>query len=70
MSITKGKTVTIGKHFFDFEDGDFGFAISDNMAMDSDCNMMMRMSDNMAMDFNSGDIHIISSWSNDDKDED
>lgn len=26
----------MGKHFFDFEDGDFAFSISDNMAMDSD----------------------------------
>lgn len=40
----------MGKHFFDFEDGDFVHTISDNMAIDSDGNMMMRMSDNMAMD--------------------
>lgn len=70
MSITKRKTVTMGKHFFDFEDGDFVHTISYNMAIDSDGNMMMRMSDNMAMDLDSGDIHIISSWSNDDEDED
>lgn len=70
MSITKRKTVTMGKNFFDFEDGDFVHTISDNMAIDSDGNMMMRMSDNMAMDLDSGDIHIISSWSNDDEDED
>ena len=56
----------MGKHFFDFEDGDFVHTISDNMAIDSDGNMMMRM----AMDLDSGDIHIISSWSNDDEDED
>ena len=55
----------MGKHFFDYDDDDFGFAISDNMAIDSAGNMMMRMSDNIAMDLNSGDIHIISSWSND-----
>lgn len=60
----------MGKHFFDFEDGDFAHTISDNMAIDSDGNMMMRMSDNMAMDLDSSDIHIISSWSNDDEDED
>lgn len=60
----------MGKHFFDSEDGDFVHTISDNMAIDSDGNMMMRMSDNMAMDLDSGDIHIISSWSNDDEDED
>ena len=70
MSITKWKTVTMGKHFFDFEDGDFAHTIFDNMAIDSDGNMMMRMSDNIAMDLDSGDIHIISSWSNDDEDED
>lgn len=59
----------MGKHFFDFEDGDFARTIFDNMAIDSDGNMMMRMSDNMAMDLDSGDIHIISSWPNEDKDE-
>ena len=55
--------------FFDYDNGDYGFAISDNMAMDSDGNMMMRMFDNMAMDMDSGDIHMISSWSMDDEDE-
>ena len=55
--------------FFDYDNGGFGFSISDNMRMDSDGNMMMRMSDNMAMDMDSGDIHMISSWSADDDDE-
>lgn len=60
----------MGKHFFDFEDGDFAFSISDNMAMDSDGDLMMRMGNNMAMDMNTGDIHMISSWPNDnDEDE-
>lgn len=59
----------MGKLFFDYDNGDYGFAISDNMAMDSDGNMMMRMSDNMAMDMDSGDIHMISSWSMDDGEE-
>ena len=59
----------MGKHFFDFEDGDFAFTISDNIAMDSDGNMMMRMGDNMAMDMDSGDIHLVSSWSDDDADD-
>lgn len=39
----------MGKHFFDFEDGDFAFSISDNMAMDSDGDLMMRMGNNMAI---------------------
>ena len=58
----------MSKHFFDFEDGDFCFSLSDNMAMDSDGNMMMRMGDNMAMDMDSGDLHIISSRGRDDND--
>ena len=56
----------MGKHFFDFEDGDFAFSISDNMAMDSDGDLMMRMGNNMAMDMDTGDIHMISSWPHDD----
>ena len=59
----------MGKHFFDFEDGDFAFTISYNIAMDSDGNMMMRMGDNMAMDMDSGEIHLVSSWSDDDEDD-
>ena len=55
----------MGKHFFDYEDGDFTYSISDNMAIDSDGNLLMRMGDNMAMDTDSGELHIISSWSND-----
>ena len=56
----------MGKHFFDFEDGDFAFSISDTIAMDSDGDLMMRMGNNMAMDMDTGDIHMISSWPNDD----
>ena len=56
------------KHIFDYEDGDFAFTVSDNMAMDSDGNMMMRMGDNMAMDMDSGDIHLTSSWADNEDD--
>ena len=59
----------MSKIFFDYEDGDFAHSISDNMAMDSDGNLMMRMGDNMAMDMDSGELHIISSWLNDDDEE-
>ena len=50
----------MGKHFFDFEDGDFAHSFSDNMAIDSDGDLLMRMGDNMAMDLDSGELHIIS----------
>lgn len=43
----------MGKHFFEFEDGDFANSISDNMAMDMD----------------SGELHIISGFSNDEDDD-
>ena len=33
----------MGKHFFDSEDGDFAYSISDNMAIDSDGDLLMRM---------------------------
>ena len=41
----------MSKHFFDYDDGDFAMSISDNMAMD----------------MGTGDIHMISSWPDDDE---
>ncbi len=58
----------MSKNFFDFDDDDFGMSISDNMAVDSEGNFMMRMSDNMAMDMDTGDIHFISGWSDEEDD--
>ena len=55
--------------FFDIDDGDMIFGISDNMGMDSDGNMMMRMGDNMAMDMDSGEMHMVSGWDSDDDDD-
>lgn len=52
------------KHFFDYDDGDMAFSISDNMAMNSDGDLLMRLSENMAMNMDSGEIHFISTWSN------
>lgn len=43
----------MSKSFFDFDDGDFGMAVSDNMAMDMD----------------TGDIHFIFGWSDDEDDD-
>ena len=54
---------------FDYNDGDFGYQLSDDLAMDSDGHLMMRMGDNMAMDMNSGDLHIVSGWNDDDEDD-
>jgi hypothetical protein len=54
---------------FDIEDGDFLVKTSDNMAYDSEGNMMMKIGRNMAMDMDSGDIHFVSGWSSFDSDD-
>ncbi len=58
----------MGKYFFDYDDGDFAYSLSDNMAMDSNGDLLMRISNNMAMELDSGELHIISSWSTDEED--
>ena len=57
----------MSKYIFDYDDGDFAMSISDNMAIDSDGDLMLRMGDHMAMDMDTGDIHMISSWTDDDE---
>lgn len=59
----------MGKHFFDYEDDDFACSISDNIAIDSDGDLLIRMGYDMAMDMDSGELHIISGWSNDEDDD-
>lgn len=55
----------MGKHIFDYEDGSFGMSLSGNMLIDSDGDLMMKMSDNTAMDMDSGELHLISSFGED-----
>ena len=55
------------KPIFDLEDGDFIFSTSGNLGFDSDGNMMMRISDNMSMDMDSGELHFVSSWEDDEE---
>ena len=50
--------------FFDIFKGKFGFKMSDDMGMDSDGDMM-RVGDNMAMDMDSGELHMVSGWDDD-----
>lgn len=52
----------MGPLFFDFEDGDSVFPVSDHMGIDSDGHMMTRMGGNMAMDMDSGELHMVSGW--------
>ena len=48
----------MGKHLFDYEDGDFAHTILDNMAIDSEGDLLMRMGDNVAMDMDSGELNF------------
>ena len=59
----------MSKPIFDLEDGDFIFSTSRNIGFDSDGNMMMRMSENMAMDMDSGELHFVSSWDDEEDDD-
>ena len=47
---------------FDYSDGDFIMPMNDDMGMDSDGNLHMRMDANCSMDMESGDIHFTSPW--------
>lgn len=48
--------------FFDYETGEFVYAVSDDMAINSDGGLLMRMGDDMAMDMETGELHIVSGW--------
>ena len=53
----------MGKSVFDYNDGDF-ISSTSSLGFDSDGNMMMRLGDNMALEVDSGELHIVSSWEN------
>lgn len=60
---------------FDYEDGDIIIQTGDNTGFDFDGHMHIKMGNNMSMDTQTGDIHITSSWKNnnslwDDEDDD
>ena len=55
----------MSRMIFDLDDGDFILSSCDT-GIDSDGDMMMRVSDNMAMDMDSGDLHFVSSWDEED----
>lgn len=54
---------------FDFDDGDIVYPISDDMAIDFDGNILMRMGDCLALDMDTGELHITSSWPDEENDD-
>ena len=53
---------------FDFTDGDCVFSISNDTAIDSEGHLMVRSGDNAAIDLETGELHITSSWDDDEDD--
>ncbi len=53
---------------YDFESGEIAHIISENMAIDGKGKLLIRMGDNMAMNMDTGNIHIVSDWDDDDDD--
>ena len=47
---------------FDYSDGDFIMPLDDQLGIDSDGNLHMRMGENCSMDMDSGDLHFASPW--------
>ena len=51
------------KRLFDHKDEDYAQTISDNMAMNSDGDLMLFMGEHMAMELDSDELHLVSEWS-------
>ncbi len=51
---------------FDYDDGDFIYQTSDNMGMDSNGDLHIRVGDNMSMALDTGELNFNSGWKNDD----
>ena len=56
------------KQILNFDDGNLIFPTPGNVGFDSNGNMVLKMSDNMAMDMDSGEIHFVSSWDEEEDD--
>ena len=54
------------KPIWDFEDGDFIMDMGGDMGLDSDGNMMIKIGSDIAMDIETGDLHIVSGWDDED----
>ena len=57
----------MGRFIFDLDDGDM-IRTSGDIGFDEDGDMVMRISDDMAMDMDTGEMHIVSGWDDEDDD--
>lgn len=51
---------------FDYDKGELIIQTSDNTGITTDGHLVTRVGDNMAMDLDSGELHITSSWNDED----
>ncbi|MDY4029039.1 MAG: hypothetical protein SOY46_07285 [Butyrivibrio crossotus] len=55
-------------NYFDYTTGEFGFNMGDDsMLMNQDGDLLMRTSDTSAIDLETGELHIISSFDDDEE---
>lgn len=55
-------------NYFDYTTGEFGFNMGDDsMLMNQEGGLLMRTSDTSAIDLETGELHIISSFDNDEE---
>ena len=54
--------------FIDFDNGDFCTELSNNTAINSNGQMMIKTGDNMAMNLETGELHVVSGWTDNSSD--
>ena len=55
-------------NYFDYTTGEFGYNMGDDsMLMNQDGDLLMRTSDTSAIDLETGELHIISSFNDDEE---
>lgn len=52
----------------DYNDSDYVVRLSDNMAVDNDGHTMLKTGNNTAIDMETGEMHIVSPWHDNDED--
>ena len=55
---------------FNYDNGDFIYQTSQNMGIDSDGDIHIRIGDNISMDMDTGELHFNSGWEDDSDNDD
>ena len=59
----------MSRTIFDYDNGGFIHQTSGKMGIDSNGDLHMRMGRNMSMNMNTGEIHMVSGWDDDEDDD-